>query len=701
MDATSRDLLVEIGTEELPPTILFRLSRAFAEGFTAQLAEQRISVGSIQSFVTPRRLALLASGVAVRQPDEEAVRRGPAISAAFDSDGRPTKAAEGFARSCGVAVYDLAREHSDKGEWLSYRHLSEGEATAALLPGMIERALGTLPIPKRMRWGESEAEFVRPVHWVCLVFGDSAVEGTVLGVPASKTTFGHRFHHPQGITVDIAGDYVDLLRNVGRVEPSFERRREMIVQQIAAIIDSREARVDIDSALLDEVTALVEWPTALVGTFDADFLAVPPEVLIETMQVNQKYFPVRSREGGLLPQFITVSNIDSKDPEQIVSGNERVIRPRFADAKFFWEQDLKQPLSARFARLSSMVFQEKLGTYAAKCERVARLGRSLAADLGEREELVERAARLSKCDLVTSMVYEFPGLQGIMGRYYAEAGGEDPSVCAAMEDQYLPRFAGDRLPGGACGRILALSDRLDTLVGIFAVGQRPTGTKDPFGLRRASIAVLRILIETPLELDLAQLLGRARDGFGEGLIGAETVDDVLSYTLDRLDGYYQDQGVPSDVVEAALATGDTTLSRLHRRILAVNGFRELPESVSLAAANKRIRNILLKSGTEDLRGYGPNEALFADAAERDLWRHMAVLQERLAPMIQGQDFAGVLATLAGLRDQVDAFFDQVLVMADDVDVRRNRLMLLYRLHGLFANVADISRLQAGVGTARD
>ena len=687
------DLLVEIGTEELPPVALPQLCAAFADGFRKRLAERSIGFADVESFAAPRRLALLVKGVSTRQPDFQTLRRGPAVAAAFGPDGTPSKAAEGFARSCGVAVEDLVRERTEKGEWLAYRTLSAGRLTAELVPALTEQALADLPIPRRMRWGEGEAEFVRPVHWICLMLGDSPVEGKVLGVEASARTWGHRFHHPGSITLGSALDYAERLRTEGFVEPSFERRRELIRCQVDSIASDQGLRAEVDPALLDEVTALVEWPCALLGSFDRDFLDVPAEVLIETMRKNQKYFPVRDSSGALQPLFIAVSNIESKDPSQVRAGNERVIRPRFTDAKFFWEQDRRKHLEDWFPRLETLVFQDKLGSMAGKSRRVACLARVLADRLGENPVLAERAALLAKCDLTSSMVCEFPALQGTIGRYYAANGGEDPAVSEAIEEHYLPRFAGDTLPQTGCGRVLAIADRLDTLVGTFGIDHRPSGTKDPYGLRRASIAVLRILIETPLPLNLRDILDHTFQGYDRGTLRPDTVSAVLAYMFDRLVNYYQELEIAADTVDAVLATGVADISDLDLRIRAVSDFRVLAAGVSLAAANKRIRNILAKSGEQVTAEGDPDVEVFSDPAEIGLWRRIVEIRIAMTPLVEAQDYAAVLGLLAGLREEVDAFFDQVMVMAEDRRVRSNRLALLRRLQDLFLQIADISRLQ--------
>ncbi len=692
MSATVRDLLIEIGTEELPPVALKGLSEGFAAGVTRELANQGIGFSEIESFCTPRRLAVLVRNVESRQADQVSVRRGPALAAAFASDGSPTAAAQGFARSCGVGVENLDRECTEKGEWLVFRSRIEGAETASLIPVLTEKALGDLPIPKRMRWGDGDAEFVRPVHWVCVLFGDNPVAGRVLGIATQATTRGHRFHHPGTIVLSRAGDYPERLREPGRVEPSFELRRAMIRSQVEEIGRETGLVPQVDAELLNEVTALVEWPHAILGRFDDVFLEVPPEVLIETMRKNQKYFALRKLDGSLASRFIAIANIESRVPEEVRAGNERVIRPRFADAKFFWEQDLKHPLIGFFPRLESVVFQDKLGTMADKSRRIAALAAALARLAQEPSEQVERAAMLAKCDLVSTMVYEFPALQGTMGRYYAARSGEDDCVCDAMEEQYLPRFSGDVLPASPCGRLLAVADRLDSLVGIFGIGLRPSGAKDPYGLRRASIAVLRILIETPLAVDLREALGLAAREYPAGTLSPDTVGSVLDYVLDRLPGYYQEQGIASDTVEAVLATGEAAPHLIDRRIRAVEEFRTLAAAESLAAANKRIRNILVKADLDPVAACDPEPALFREAAEKRLWERIRATEAVIAPLLAEEEFTGVLTRLGSLREDVDAFFDEVMVMAEDPEVRRNRQALLARILGLFLKVADISKL---------
>jgi glycyl-tRNA synthetase beta chain len=688
-----KELLFEIGTEELPPTSLRELAGALASGLSAQLDEHGIHHGKLHQFCTPRRLAVIVEDVAVRQPAQARFRRGPSVAAAFDGNGMATKAAIGFAQSCGVDVKDLEKERSDKGEWLVFKKLDEGERTAVLLPPMLEKVLNDLPIAKRMRWGSGSAEFVRPIHWVCMVLGEQTVVGEIFGITVGQLTFGHRFHAPGPILVAAASQYPALLRQQGYVEASFGDRRAAIEHQVSGLASEHGLQADLAANLLDEVTGLVEWPVAIVASFDAQFLAVPAEVLIETMRKNQKYFALRDSSGQLQANFIAVANIVSEDPEQVRLGNERVIRPRFSDAKFFWEQDLSRPLQDHFERLKTVVFQERLGTIAEKSQRVVGLAREIAILLDDNPGSVERAAFLAKCDLVTSMVAEFPALQGTMGKYYARKWGEDQEVCDALEQQYLPRFAGDSLPASRCGLTLALADRLDTLVGIFGIGQKPTGTKDPYGLRRASIAVLRILIETPLDLDLGVLLRTAEQGFDQAAIAPDTADSVQKYVFDRLIGFYQEQGITQDTVDAVIATNETVISQLDLKVHALQQFRNAAGCPSLVAANKRIRNMVAKSGMLFDRSVAPDSALFSQAAEGHLWRRVVAAEIEIQPLVEKRDYNAVLQKLADLRDDVDTFFDQVLVMDGDSTIRENRLRLLMRLEGLFLHVADISFLQ--------
>ena len=686
-----QDWLVEIGTEELPPQALEQLSEALGQALQTQLAQQHLAHGSVECFATPRRLAVRIHSVPSKQPDREQLRRGPALQAAFDGAGNPTRAALGFARSCGVDVSDLQRLKNEKGAWLLYRQRDPGKETRALAAGMIEEALKALPIPKRMRWGDREESFVRPVHWVLSLLGGETVPGTLFGIEIGSRTRGHRFHHPQWLEIPEPAAYETLLREKAWVEPSFARRRDRIRQQVEALARTVSGVPVLEESLLDEVTALCEWPVALLGQFDEHFLRVPPEVLMEAMQKHQKYFPLRDTKGALLPYFITISNIESRDPQQVRAGNERVIRPRFADAAFFWDQDRKQPLADYAPGLHQVLFQEKLGSLGDKSERVARIARWIAQRIGFDEEIADRAARLSKCDLLTQMVGEFPRLQGIMGRYYGEHSGEDPRICLALEEQYLPRQAGDRLPSSDCGRILSLADRLDSLLGIFAIGQKPSGVKDPYGLRRAAIGLLRILIETPLPLDLREMLAFCGTVLQDRIDTGTAQGEVLTYVLERLRGYYQEQGVRGDFLDAVLATGIAQPSDLDRRIQAVRAFAQLPEAAALSAANKRIRNLLKKADQPIPDTFDAQQ--LQEPAEVELSQKLAALRETVQALIQKQAYGEALQQLASLRPAVDRFFDAVMVMVEDERVRNNRLALLAQLEGLFLGVADISRLR--------
>jgi glycyl-tRNA synthetase beta chain len=695
VDVTN-DLLVEIGTEELPPRSLLSLAESFRDGLQGQLELAGIAFERIDRFASPRRLALLVRGIHTHQPDRDVVRRGPAVLSAFGADGQPTRAALGFAGSCGVSVDALERERTDKGEWLVFRNRVAGQATSALVPTITEIALAGLPIPKRMRWGTGQEEFVRPVHWICMVMGRDAIDGALMGLPIGRHTYGHRFHHPEPIAVDDASDYPELLRSHGFVEPDFERRRARVQSQVERLAADHGYRARIDTALLDEVTALVEWPCAILGAFDRAYLEIPPEVLIETMQANQKYFPLEDAAGTLQGAFIAVTNLESKDPGQVRAGNERVIRPRFSDAAFFWAQDLKQSLEAYWSRLENVVYQDRLGTIADKALRVGEIARQLAPLLSIDPALALRSARLARCDLVTSMVFEFPALQGTMGRYYAERSGEDPCLCAAMEEQYLPRFAGDRLPDTACGRVLALADRVDSLVGIFGIGLRPSGAKDPYGLRRASLGVLRILIETPLELDLRDLIAMAARNYAAGVLSADAQPAVLAYLLDRLRGYYLERDIAADTIDAVLHTEVTSPADIDRRLRAVTVFRGLPAAASLASANKRIRNILSKAGIEIHTATGsgvPPDEVLREPAEIRLAQRVRILTNRVEPLTRSRDYVGILEALVDVESDLAVFFDQVMVMSEDVALRNHRLGLLHALARLFQGVADISRLQ--------
>ncbi|MEW8043568.1 MAG: glycine--tRNA ligase subunit beta [gamma proteobacterium symbiont of Phacoides pectinatus] len=691
--ADCADLLFELGTEELPPVALKRLSNALTEEFTAGLARENLTHGEVTAYAAPRRLALLVRDCAAAQPDREIERRGPAVQAAFDDAGNPSKAAEGFARSCGTSVDRLERMRTDKGEWLVYKVQDTGKPAAELLPSIAETALNRLPIPKRMRWGASEAQFVRPVHWLLFLHGDQVVDCTLLDARARRTTLGHRFHHPGVIEIANPADYAGTLEETGYVLAGFDARREKIRAQVETTAETLGGHAVIDEALLDEVTALNEWPVPIAGAFEEKYLAVPHEALILTMKKNQKYFHMVNAEGGLMNHFITIANIDSPKPELIQEGNERVVRPRLADAMFFWQQDGNRRLEDHIPSLSGVVFQQKLGSMQEKSERVAELAAGIAAAIGGDEQLARRAGHLSRCDLMTEMVGEFGDMQGIMGRYQARRDGENEELALALEEFYLPRFSGDRLPETRTGIALSLAERIDTLVGIFGIGMKPTGDKDPFALRRSALGALRIMREHQLPLNLLQLLESARQGLGTKIDNSGVTGEVYDFMIDRLKGIYQDRGVPVNVFEAVAAIKPESSADFERRISAVVAFGKLPEADSLTAANKRIRNILRKAGTEILATADPT--LFENDQELALHERIAAKGAEVAPLLSGYDYEGALRTLAELKEPVDHFFDQVMVMAEDPAVRGNRLALLNSLSRLFLGVADIARLQNG------
>ena len=684
------DLLVEIGTEELPPKALKKLSDAFTAGIVTGLAEAGLVAADVHAYAAPRRLAVWLKGVPAQQADQIVERKGPALQAAFDKDGNPSKAAEGFARSCGVAFADLQHIETDKGGWLMFRQQQVGQQTTALFPAIVEKSLAALPIPKRMRWGSGTAEFVRPIHWVVLLADADVIDATILGIPTGRETRGHRFHAPAAVAITTPADYAVQLGEA-YVVARFEARRTMIKAKVERLAAELGGTAIMPEDLLDEVTGLVEWPVPVAGRFEERFLDVPQEALISTMQDNQKYFALVDAAGKLMPNFITVANIESTDVTQISTGNERVIRPRFSDAEFFWTQDKKQTLESRREQLKKMVFQQKLGTLYDKSGRVALLAAYIAQQLNADEALAVRAAELGKCDLVSSMVFEFTDLQGTMGRYYANHDGEAAEVASAMEEQYMPRFAGDELPSTATGRILALAERLDTLAGIFGVGQKPTGAKDPFALRRAALGVLRILIELEeLPLDLADLLDKAADGLTAQLGSKPETQEALDYILERLRSYYQEQGIGAELVEAVASLKPTQPLDFDQRVKAVAAFRQLTAAESLAAANKRISNILKK-----VDGSLPetvNPGLLQLDAEHVLANAVQYQENKVTPLFAAGEYEAALLSLAELREPVDKFFDEVMVMADDVDLKNNRLALLNRLRGLFLRVADLSVL---------
>src|SRR5450631_66406 len=696
MRTAERDFLVELGTEELPPKALLELSQAFVTGLAAGLLQAGLTHGQMLPFATPRRLAVWVKRLAVRQLEQHLKRRGPPLSAAFDAAGVPTRAALAFAQSCSTSVELLQQLEEAKGTFVYFIGTKPGIDAVSLLPAILQAALDALPIPKRMRWGAGSAEFVRPVHWLVMLYGKDVIPATLLETAAGNMTQGHRFMAPRPLRVTIPGSYARLLRERGYVLADFAERRERVRERATTLAGELGGRALFDAELLDEVTALVEWPVAIAGRFDARFLQLPREVLISTLQDHQRYFPLEDAAGALMPWFITMSNIESREPDKVRAGNERVVRPRLADAAFFWEQDRKHSLAAFGAALDAVTFHAKLGSIGAKARRVSTLAGEIAAAIYGDRAAAERAAELCKCDLVSAMVGEFPELQGIMGRYYALLDQEPHEVADAIREHYLPRSAGDELPLTHAGIALSIADKLDTLAGIFAIGQKPSGTRDPFGLRRAAIGVVRILIERRLDLDLRGLIERAVAL--QPVTAARTADEVYDYMLERLRAYYLEgagaaathSAISTEMFDAVLATEPRSPLDFAQRLQALAAFLELPEAASLTAANKRIANILRKAEGAP-RGEVDVEALQAPAEVR-LFDAMRALSKTVATATAQREYAAALGHLAQLRAAVDSFFDQVMVMDPDEKLRANRLALLAELRGLFAGVADLSHL---------
>jgi glycyl-tRNA synthetase beta chain len=696
-----RDLLIELGTEELPPRALRALEQAFADGLSTRLTQAGLQVATMQSFATPRRLAVHIRRLAIRTPDQLVKRRGPPLTASFDAAGTPTRAATAFAGSCGVALEGLGRERDAKGsEYLYFEGLKTGTATVTLLPGVLQQTLDALPAPKRMRWGAGDAQFVRPVHWLLLLFGREVVPASVLGVEAGSVTFGHRFMAPKAMHIASPASYAKALFTRGKVIAAFEARREQIRAQVEQLAAGLAGRAIVGDALLDEVTALVEWPVALTGQFEPRFLTLPREVLIATLQEHQRYFAVEN-DAGLMPWFITISNIDSPDPDVVRTGNERVVRPRLADAAFFWEQDRRQPLAERRAALDAVTFHDKLGSLGARTDRIAVLASAIAAHIGADGTETARAAQLAKCDLLTAMVGEFPELQGYMGRYYALADGEAARVADAIRDHYLPRAAGDALPAASVGDAVALGDKLDTLAGIFASGGKPSGTRDPYGLRRAAIGVLRIVLEHRLQLDLIELIDRAvrlQQIAGIEVEAARVGAEIYDFVLERARAQYlernADNGISTEMFDAVLATRPASLLDFDARLRALVAFVARPEGASLAAANRRIANILRKSDplAATSQPQPVMRELLREEAERELHDALLALRAQVREAVTAHDYARALDLLAGLKPAVDAFFDRVLVNDPEAALRNNRFALLAELRALFTGIADLSRL---------
>ena len=687
---TTQNFLVEIGTEELPPKALKTLATSFADNVEAELNQAGLTFDKIEWFAAPRRLAVKVLNLATQQPSKEIEKRGPAVSAAFDAEGKPTKAAEGWARGCGITVEQAERIATDKGEWLVYRAKIEGQPTKNLLNDIVANALAKLPIPKPMRWADKTVQFIRPVHTVTMLLGDELIEGEILGVASARTIRGHRFLGEKEFEIQHADQYPQLLREKGSVVADFNERKAEILAKSQAKATALGGVADIEESLLEEVTSLVEYPNVLAAKFEERFLAVPAEALVYTMKGDQKYFPIYDKDGKLLPHFIFVSNINPEDPTAIIEGNEKVVRPRLTDAEFFFKTDLKQKLVDRLPRLETVLFQQQLGTLKDKTDRIEQLAGEIAKQIGADEAKAKRAGLLSKCDLMTNMVFEFTDTQGVMGMHYARHDGEDEEVAVALNEQYMPRFAGDELPKSLVASAVALADKFDTLTGIFGIGQAPKGSADPFALRRAALGTLRIIVEKNLPLDLEDLVKKAAALFGDKLTNSNVVADVVDFMLGRFRAWYQDEGIAVDVIQAVLARRPTRPADFDARVRAVSHFRTLDSAEALAAANKRVSNILAKA---DAAIGEINLTACVEPAEKALAEAVLALRTEVQPLIAKGDYTAVLDKLANLRAPVDSFFDNVMVNAEDPALRQNRLAILNTLQGLFLQVADISVLQ--------
>ena len=687
---TTQNFLVEIGTEELPPKALKTLATSFADNVEAELNQAGLTFDKIEWFAAPRRLAVKVLNLATQQPSKEIEKRGPAVSAAFDAEGKPTKAAEGWARGCGITVEQAERIATDKGEWLVHRAKIEGQPTKNLLNGIVANALAKLPIPKPMRWADKTVQFIRPVHTVTMLLGDELIEGEILGVASARTIRGHRFLGEKEFEIQHADQYPQLLREKGSVVADFNERKAEILAKSQAKATALGGVADIEESLLEEVTSLVEYPNVLAAKFEERFLAVPAEALVYTMKGDQKYFPIYDKEGKLLPHFIFVSNINPEDPTAIIEGNEKVVRPRLTDAEFFFKTDLKQKLVDRLPRLETVLFQQQLGTLKDKTDRIEQLAGEIAKQIGADEAKAKRAGLLSKCDLMTNMVFEFTDTQGVMGMHYARHDGEDEEVAVALNEQYMPRFAGDELPKSLVASAVALADKFDTLTGIFGIGQAPKGSADPFALRRAALGALRIIVEKNLPLDLEDLVKKSAALFGDKLTNSNVVADVVDFMLGRFRAWYQDEGIAVDVIQSVLARRPTRPADFDARVRAVSHFRTLDSAEALAAANKRVSNILAKA---DAAIGEINLTACVEPAEKALAEAVLALRTEVQPLIAKGDYTAVLDKLANLRAPVDSFFDNVMVNAEDPALRQNRLAILNTLQGLFLQVADISVLQ--------
>ncbi|MUH98305.1 glycine--tRNA ligase subunit beta [Aliivibrio fischeri] len=686
----AKNFLIELGTEELPPTALRSLAEAFASNFEAELKAADLAHQGVKWYATPRRLALKVAELAESQADKVVEKRGPAVSAAFDADGNPTKAAQGWARGNGITVEQADRLKTDKGEWLLHKEEVKGKPVQELVVDFAAKALAGLPIPKAMRWGNSDIQFIRPVKTLTILLGDELIEGSILGVSSARTLRGHRFMGESEFSIDSADQYPAILEERGKVMADYDARKAIILADSEKAAAAVGGKADLEDDLVEEVTSLVEWPVVLTAKFEEEFLKVPSEALVYTMKGDQKYFPVYDENKKLLPNFIFVSNIESKEPRHVIEGNEKVVRPRLADAEFFFNTDRKRPLIDRLPELEQAIFQKQLGTIKDKTDRITELAGYIAEQIGADVEKSQRAGLLAKCDLMTSMVFEFTDTQGVMGMHYATHDGEDEQVALALYEQYMPRFAGDDLPSTDISASVAMADKLDTLVGIFGIGQAPKGS-DPFALRRAALGVLRIIVEKEYNLDLVDLVAKAQSLFGDKLSNANVATDVIDFMLGRFRAWYQDEGFSVDIIQAVLARRPTKPADFDKRVKAVSHFRELDAAESLAAANKRVGNILAKFDGELAQEI--DLALLQEDAEKALAEKVEILAEALEPVFAAGNYQEALSRLAELREPVDAFFDNVMVMADDEALKTNRLTLLNKLRNLFLDIADISLLQ--------
>jgi glycyl-tRNA synthetase beta chain len=692
-----RDFLIEIHTEELPPKSLKNLAAQFLQEIQTRLTKAELKYHSAESMATPRRLTVLVKKLAAEQPDSVVERKGPALTAAFDKEGKPTPACIGFARSLGVTPLELATIKTPQGEWVGFQQTMTGQSVQTLLPSIVQQAIAALPISKRMRWGSQTVEFIRPVHSILMLYGNDIIPADILGLQTDRKTRGHRFHSKGWMDVPNPGRYLSLLEKK-YVLADFEKRKEKIrmliveaVKQLA-LDKNQDIHAEIEETLLDEVTGLVEWPIAFCGHFDNDFLSVPQEALISAMQDHQRYFPIVNQHNQLQPYFVMISNIESKQPKQVIAGNERVLRARLSDAKFFYDTDLKHTLSSRLDDLKQIVYQNKLGTLFDKAERIANIAEKIASQFGSDSVAAKEAGLLAKADLTTQLVGEFPELQGIAGSYYAKEQNIPQETAEAIREHYLPRFSGDHLPSTLTGCVVAIADRLDTLVGVFGINQMPTGDKDPFGLRRAALGILRILIEKQLPLDLRDLLELSLQQYQIQFENPALIESVLTFILERLKPWYQEQQISGDVYASVAALNITKPFDFHCRIQAVQAFKQLPEAESLSSANKRVSNILSKYNGALLEATY-NDQLREHEAERVLSEQLKQKQDEISDLSQSMKYAEILASLATLREPVDHFFDNVLVMTEDKERRENRLLLLKQLRELFLHVADIALLQ--------